>query len=49
MSLRLVLTCIVCPPLAVVNKGCGTILLVAIATLFGWIPGVLLALALGDG
>jgi uncharacterized membrane protein YqaE (UPF0057 family) len=36
--------CILLPPLAVLDKGCGTILLVAVLTLVGWIPGVLAAL-----
>jgi uncharacterized membrane protein YqaE (UPF0057 family) len=36
--------CIILPPLAVLDKGCGTILIVAILTLVGWIPGVLAAL-----
>jgi uncharacterized membrane protein YqaE (UPF0057 family) len=36
--------CILLPPLAVLDKGCGTILIVAILTLVGWIPGVLAAL-----
>ncbi|MBZ0281079.1 MAG: YqaE/Pmp3 family membrane protein [Anaerolineae bacterium] len=31
------------PPIAVLDRGCGTALLVGILTLFGWIPGVLLA------
>lgn len=39
-----VLLAIVCPPLAVVDKGCGSILIVFILTLLGWIPGVLAAL-----
>ena len=32
------------PPLAVVDKGCGSFLIVFILTLFGWIPGVIAAL-----
>ena len=31
------------PPLAVVDKGCGTIMLVLLFTLFGWLPGAILA------
>ncbi len=38
------LLCIILPPLAVLDKGCGSIVLVAILTLAGWIPGVLAAL-----
>ena len=32
------------PPLAVVDKGCGSFLIVFILTLCGWIPGVIAAL-----
>lgn len=31
------------PPLAVVDKGCGTVLLVFALTLAGWLPGVFAA------
>lgn len=37
------LLCIVFPPLAVIDKGCGAFLLVILFTLSGWIPGVVLA------
>ena len=39
-----VILCIILPPLAVLDKGCGTIVLVSILTLFGWIPGAIAAL-----
>jgi len=39
-----VLVCVLFPPLAVIDKGCGSILLVTILTLAGWVPGVLGAL-----
>lgn len=39
-----VLLCILLPPLAVLDKGCGTIILVSILTLFGWVPGAIGAL-----
>ncbi|MCY2688603.1 MAG: YqaE/Pmp3 family membrane protein [Salinimicrobium sediminis] len=32
------------PPLAVMDRGCGSILIVLILTLLGWIPGVIAAL-----
>lgn len=32
------------PPLSVLDKGCGAILLVSILTLCGWIPGVIAAI-----
>lgn len=44
MSLLRALVCIFFPPLAVLDKGCGSILLVALLTLLGWIPGVIAAL-----
>ncbi|MBR2905019.1 MAG: YqaE/Pmp3 family membrane protein [Lentisphaeria bacterium] len=37
------LLCLVFPPLAVFDKGCGTMLLVLLFTLFGWLPGTVLA------
>ena len=37
------LLCLVFPPLAVFDKGCGTMLLVFLFTLFGWLPGTILA------
>lgn len=44
MSVFRVILCILLPPLAVLDKGCGSILIVSILTLIGWIPGVLAAL-----
>jgi uncharacterized membrane protein YqaE (UPF0057 family) len=44
MSLLQVILAIVFPPLAVVNKGCGSFLIVFILTCLGWIPGVIGAL-----
>jgi uncharacterized membrane protein YqaE (UPF0057 family) len=41
MSCWRVLLCIILPPLAVLDKGCGAIVLVTILTLFGWVPGVI--------
>jgi uncharacterized membrane protein YqaE (UPF0057 family) len=38
--------CLIFPPLAVFDKGCGTIILVFIFTLFGWLPGTILAFLL---
>lgn len=37
------LLCLVFPPLAVFDKGCETMLLVFLFTLFGWLPGTILA------
>jgi len=39
-----VLLSILFPPLAVIDKGCGSIIIVTILTILGWIPGVIAAL-----
>ncbi|MEZ7884106.1 MAG: YqaE/Pmp3 family membrane protein [Bacteroidales bacterium] len=44
MSFWRVLLSIIFPPLAVIDKGCGSVLIVFILTCMGWIPGVLAAL-----
>ncbi|MDR0961971.1 MAG: YqaE/Pmp3 family membrane protein [Mediterranea sp.] len=44
MSCFRVLLSIIFPPLAVVDKGCGSFVIVFILTLLGWIPGVIAAL-----
>ncbi|MBD0833614.1 YqaE/Pmp3 family membrane protein [Aestuariibaculum sediminum] len=44
MSFWRVLLSILFPPLAVLDKGCGSILIVFILTCLGWIPGVIAAL-----
>jgi uncharacterized membrane protein YqaE (UPF0057 family) len=44
MSIWRVILCIIFPPLAVIDKGCGSVILVLILTLCGWIPGVIAAL-----
>lgn len=46
MSLLRAILCIVFPPLAVLDRGCGTILLVFLLTLAGWVPGAIAALVL---
>lgn len=46
MSLLRVLICIIFPPLAVIDKGCGSVLIVLLLTLCGWIPGVIGALVI---
>jgi uncharacterized membrane protein YqaE (UPF0057 family) len=40
------LLCILFPPLAVLDRGCGVVLIVFVLTLAGWVPGVLAALIL---
>ena len=44
MGLFRALICLLCPPLAVLDKPCGSILLVFLLTLAGWVPGVIAAL-----
>lgn len=48
MSLLRVLLCIIFPPLAVVDKGCGSVLIVFLLTLAGWVPGVIAALIINN-
>lgn len=43
-----VLLCIILPPLAVLDKGCGSIVIVSLLTLFGWVPGVIGALVINN-
>lgn len=40
---------IVLPPVAVIDKGCGAILVVTILTFLGWIPGMVAALVYNSG
>ncbi len=46
MSLLRAVLCIIFPPLAVLDRGCGTILIVLLLTLAGWVPGAIAALIL---
>jgi len=41
-----VVLCIIFPPLAVLDKGCGSIVFVTILTICGWIPGAIAALVI---
>ena len=49
MSFFRVLFSILFPPLAVYDKGCGSILIVFILTCLGWVPGVIAALVILNG
>ena len=49
MSCGRVILCIILPPLAVLDKGCGTIVLVTLLTLAGWVPGAIAALVVCNG
>jgi len=44
MSCLQVLLAIIFPPLAVLDRGCGSVIIVFLLTLCGWIPGVIGAL-----
>ncbi len=44
MSLLRALLAIFFPPLAVIDRGCGSVLIVLLLTLCGWVPGVIAAL-----
>ncbi len=48
MSCVRVLLCIILPPLAVLDKGCGSVVIVTILTLIGWVPGVIGALVVNS-
>lgn len=39
-----IILCLIFPPLAVYDKGCGTMILVFLLTLLGWLPGTIAAL-----
>ena len=43
-----VLLCVIFPPLAVIDYGCGSVVIVAILTLAGWVPGVIGALVINN-
>jgi uncharacterized membrane protein YqaE (UPF0057 family) len=44
MSFFRVILAILFPPLAVLDRGCGSVLIVFLLTLAGWVPGVIAAL-----
>lgn len=44
MSCLRALLCLVFPPLAVIDKGCGTTLITLALTICGWVPGVIAAI-----
>ena len=46
MSCLEVLLVIIFPPLAVLDRGCGSIVIVTLLTLCGWVPGVIAALVI---
>ena len=46
MSLLRVLLAIFFPTLAVIDRGCGSVVIVFLLTLCGWVPGVIGALVI---
>lgn len=46
MSFWRVILSLFLPPLAVFDKGCGSILIVLLLTICGWVPGVIAALVI---
>jgi len=48
MGLGRAILCILLPPLAVLDRGCGAILLVTLLTLAGWVPGVIAAIVFSN-
>ena len=46
MSIFRVLLAIFFPPLAVIDRGCGSVLIVFILPCAGWVPGVIAALVI---
>lgn len=48
MSLIRVILCLIFPPLAVMDKGCGSIIITFLLTLCGWVPGVIAALIINN-
>ncbi|RMF02812.1 MAG: YqaE/Pmp3 family membrane protein [Chloroflexi bacterium] len=48
MDIGRIIVAILLPPLAVIDKGCGVVVVVTILWLFGWIPGVIAALIFGN-
>ncbi len=41
MSILRAILCIIFPPLAVIDKGCGSIVIVTLLTIAGWVPDVI--------
>ncbi len=48
MSCGRAILCIIFPPLAVIDRGCGTFLIVLALTAAAWVPGALAALYLNS-
>ena len=48
MSIFRVILAIIFPPLAVIDKGCGSIVITVLLTLCGWLPGIFAALIINN-
>jgi len=35
------IVCVILPPLAVIDKGWGNVIIVAVLTFLGWVPGII--------
>jgi len=46
MSLPRAIVCILLPPLAVIDKGCGSVFITLVLTIVGWVPGVIAAMVI---
>lgn len=46
MSLFKVLLAIFCPPLAVIDQGCGSVVIVTLLTCCSWVPSIIGALVI---
>ena len=46
MTVWQVILAIIFPPLAVINRGCGSFLITLLLTVAGWVPGVIAALVI---
>ena len=44
MSVLRAIVCILLPPAAVLDRGCGSTLIVTVLTLVGWVPGIIAAM-----
>ena len=48
MTIFRAILAILFPPLAVLDKGCGSIVITLLLTMCGWVPGVIAALIIVD-
>ncbi|MBG6129931.1 uncharacterized membrane protein YqaE (UPF0057 family) [Aquimarina sp. EL_43] len=46
MSIWRVILAIFFPPLSILDKGCGSVVIVLLLTICGWVPGVIAALVI---